>query len=219
MNIKIDYHERDRAEKGVNFYTEKGHDVSIEKLYTGDFLFEDKVVFEYKSYSDMFNSIPSKRVFDEALRQKDNYPYHFVIIVGTEKDRKNELYKLYKMGVRFNMKQYYGAVARLNTYTNVIYAPTVKKAFQIMLCQAEKCLDSKPIVRVSSANTDNPAFNLLMFLPDIKEARAKLLVDNLDLKVYDDLKSLTYDDLVSIKGIGDKTAESILTHLHRDYGL
>ena len=219
MFIKVDYREKKRAKQAEDFYKQENHNIETCRLETGDFVFEDKVVFEYKTYNDLFNSINTGRVFDEALRQSKVYDYHFVIIVGTDKTRKNELYKLYKLGVRFTMKQYYGAVARLNTYTNVIYAPTTRRAFQIMECQAEKCLDSKPIVRTPTVNTDNPAFNLLMFLPDIRENRAKLIVDSLDLKCYDDLKNLTKSDLTSIKGIGGKTADNILSHLKGDYGL
>ena len=139
MDIKIDSREHKRVKKATEYYKSKNHTVSKCQLKTGDFLFDDKVVFEYKTYSDLFNSIPTRRVFDEAIRQAETYPYHFVIIVGTDKTRKNELYKLYKIGVKFSMKQYYGAIARLNTYTNVIYAPTQKRAFQIMECQAKKC--------------------------------------------------------------------------------
>lgn len=217
MDVRIDFHEKKRVNKAREYYEDEcGFNVSVERLDTGDFVFDDKVVFEYKTISDFFNSIRDGRVFDEALRQKEVYPYHFVIIEGTDKVRQNELYKLYKLGVRFNMKQYYGAVARLNTYTNVIYAPNSRKAFQIMKCQSEKCLDSKPIVRVPNSTTSNPAFNLLMFMPDIRESRAKLLIDELDLYNYQDLSELTYDKLVGVKGIGDKTAKNILNSL-KDY--
>ena len=165
MEVKIDYHERKRVDKAKKYYEEDcGFKFNIARLYTGDFVFNDKVVFEYKTYADFFGSIQDGRVFDEALRQKEVYPYHYVIIEGSDKVRQNELYKLYKLGVKFTMKQYYGAVARLNTYTNVIFAPTKVKAMKRLKCQAEKCLDSKPIVRLPNSSTDNPAFNLLMFL-------------------------------------------------------
>lgn len=219
MFVKVDYRERKRLEQAEEYYTSKNHSFESCRLSTGDFVFDDKVVFEYKTYSDLFNSINTHRVFDEALRQAEAYPYHFVIIVGTDKTRKNELYRLYKLGVRFTMKQYYGAVARLNTYTNVIYAPSTRRAFQIMECQAEKSLDSKPIVRKPTVSTNNPAFNLLMFLPDVREGRARLIVESLDLKNYDDLRNVTKEDLIGIKGIGDKTADNILNHLKGDYSL
>lgn len=217
MDVKIDFHESKRVDKAKSYYIDEcGFDVIVERLDTGDFVFDDKVVFEYKTVSDFIGSIQDGRVFDEALRQKEVYPYHFVIIEGTDKVRQNELYKLYKLGVKFTMKQYYGALARLNTYTNVIFAPNPRKAFQIMKCQTEKCLDSKPIVRVPNSRTSNPAFNLLMFLPNIGESKAELLVNKLDLYTYEDLANLSFNRLVEVKGIGRKTAENILSCL-KDY--
>lgn len=217
MNIRIDNHERKRIKKATEYYESKNHAVNVEVLDTGDYVFEDKVVFEYKTYSDLFASITDGRLFDESLRQLEVYPYHYVIIVGTDKDRKNALYKLFKLHVKFTMKQYYGAIARLNTYTNVIYAPNVPKALKIMECQAEKCLDSKPMVRELNKKTDNPCLNILMFLPDIKYNRAKLITDSLELETVEDLLNVTKKDLVSIKGIGDKIADNILSNLTNKY--
>ena len=218
MDIKIDYREKKRVKKSQKYYESKNHKTSIESLDTGDYLFDDKVVFEYKNYPDLFSSIIDGRLFDESHRQAEKYPWHYVIIVGTDKQRKDALYKLYLLKVRFSIKQYYGAIASLNTYTRVIYAPNMKKAFQIMECQARKCLDGKIRTRKPIVKTKNPAFNLLMFLSDVSEHRAKLIVNKLKLKNYDDLKKVTYDDLINIKGIGEKTAETIILELN-NYGL
>lgn len=217
MNIKIDNRERKRVKKAVEYYENKNHMVNVEVLDTGDYIFEDKVVFEYKTYSDIFSSIMDGRLFDESLRQCEVYPYHYVIVVGTDKDRQNALYKLFKLKVRFSIKQYYGAIARLNTYTNVIFAPNTMKAFKIMECQADKCLDSKPMIRELKTKTDNPALNILMFLPEIKYNRAKLITDALELETVEDLFNVTKDDLIGIKGIGDKIADNILNNLSTKY--
>lgn len=216
MKIRIDFREKKRGEKALEFYTDKGFtDVEILRLDTGDFVFEDKVVFEYKTYSDLFSSIKDGRLFDESIRQSESYPYHFVIIVGSDKDRQNALYKLYRKGIKFKMKQYYGAVARLNTYTNVLYAPNTVKAFKIMLCQVEKCLDNKPIVRDLSNKTVNVCTNILMYFPDIKFKRAELITDSLGLETVEDLMNVSFEDLISIKGIGDATAETVMKNLKR----
>ena len=217
MEVKIDNREKKRIKKAVEYYESKNHMISIETLETGDYLFEDKVVFEYKTYSDAFTSIMDNRLFDESLRQSEAYPYHYVIIVGNDKDRQKALYNLYKLHIRFTIKQYYGAIARLNTYTNVIYAPNTPKAFKIMECQAEKCLDNKPMIRELNKKTDNPALNILMFLPNIKYNRAKLIVDNLHLETVEDLFNITKKDLTDIKGIGSKTADNILSNLSNNY--
>lgn len=217
MKVRIDNRERKRIKKAVEYYTDKHHEVNVEVLDTGDYVFEDKVVFEYKTYSDVFSSIMDGRLFDESLRQSEVYPFHYVIIVGSDKDRQNALYKLFKLHIKFSIKQYYGAVARLNTYTNVIYAPNTMKAFKLMECQADKCLDNKPRVRELKSKTDNPALNILMFLPDIKYNRAKLITDSLNLETVEDLFNVTKEDLTNIKGIGDKIADNILSNLTNKY--
>lgn len=219
MKVRIDNRENKRIKKAEKYYKEQNHEVTVEKLETGDYIFEDKVAFEFKTYSDMFASIMDNRVFDESLRQKEKYDYHFVIIVGNDKDRQNALYKLYKLNVRFKIKQYYGAVARLNTYTNVIYAPNVSKAFKLMECQAEKCLDNKPLIRNLNKKTDNIALNILMFMPDIKYQRAKSICDALDLKTVEDLMNLEREDLLSVNRVGDKIADNILSNLKNNYNI
>ncbi len=219
MKVRIDNREKKRIKKAKKYYKEQEHEVTVEKLETGDYLFDDKVVFEFKTYSDMFASIMDNRVFDESLRQKEKYDYHYVIIVGNDKDRQDALYKLFKLKVRFKIKQYYGAVARLNTYTNVIYAPNTSKAFKIMECQAEKCLDNKPLVRNLNKKTDNIALNILMFMPDIKYQRAKSICDTLDLKTVEDLMNLKREDLLSVNRVGDKIADNILSNLKNNYDM
>lgn len=219
MKVLVDNREKKRGKKAVKFYDDRGHDVNMLNLDTGDYVFEDKVVFEYKTFEDMFASIMDNRLFDESKRQMEVYPFHYVIIVGNDKNKQDALYKLYKLRVRFTIKQYYGAVARLNTYTNVIYAPNTPKAFKIMECQAEKCLDDKPIIREPSKKTDNPAINILMFLPDIKYQRAKSICDTLDLNTVEDLMNVTKEDLLSVNRIGDTIADNILRNLSDKYGL
>lgn len=215
MKISIDYREKKRSKKGLDFYSDRGHEVDIVTLDSGDFVFEDRVAFEYKTYSDAFASIKDGRLFDESIRQSEWYPYHFVIIVGSDKDRQNASYKLYRQGVKFRMKQYYGAVARLNTYTNVIFAPNMVKAFKIMECQAEKCLDSKPIVRDLSNKTVNVCTNILMMFPHVKFKRAELITDSLKLETVEDLMNVEYSDLTGIKGIGDVSAKNIMDNLKK----
>lgn len=219
MNVRIDTRERKRIKKAEEYYKSKDYTVSVEQLETGDYVFEDKVAFEYKTYSDMFTSIMDKRVFDESLRQAEKYPYHFVIIVGSDKDRKNSLYKLFKMRIQFTIKQYYGAVARLNTYTNVIYAPNEAKAFKIMECQAKKCLDEKPLIRELEKKTINPALNILMFLPEVKYQRANNICETLGLETVEDLMNVSKEDLLKVNRIGDKLADNIMSALHKNYGL
>ena len=211
MNIKVDSKEQGRVDSAVAYYTDKGHDVSVESLPVGDYIFEDKIVFEYKRLEDFAKSIHDGRVFNQSINQFENFDYHFVLIETSDKKLQSFLKKSYYTGHKFSRKQYDGAIQRLNTYTTVIYAATEKKAFELMLNQAFKCLDSKYLVKSYPKTTGSPAFKYLCYcVDDVSNKRAELIVDNLGLYSLNDVLDLTYDDLINIKGIGESTVEKIM---------
>ena len=52
MDILIDSREKSRRERASAYYSDKGHNASIDTLDVGDYVFSDQVVFEYKEISD-----------------------------------------------------------------------------------------------------------------------------------------------------------------------
>lgn len=211
MKIIVDSKEQGRVDSALKHYTAKGYDVSVESLPVGDYLFEDKIVFEYKRLEDFVQSIKDGRVFNQSISQFENFDYHFVLIETSDKKLQSFLKKSYYTGHKFTRKQYDGAIQRLNTYTTVIFAASEKKAFELMENQAVKCLDSKYLVKSYPKTTGSPAFKYLCYcVDDVSNKRAELIVDKLDLYNLDDLLKLTYDDLINIKGIGEATSEKIM---------
>lgn len=218
MDILIDSREgKQRTRNATNYYTKQGHTVNIGKLECGDYIFNDKVCFEYKTIDDFIHSILDHRVFNQAITQTENYPNHFIIIDGDIKKRTKAINDLYYRGhVKFTLNQYYGAIARLNTYTTVLHSLGGKQeAFKLMEKQAEKCLDDTLLVKkFNKKKEDSPAFNFLVYcVHDVNVNRAKKICEELKLKTHEDLMNVGYSDLVSIGGIGDKTANSILDDL------
>lgn len=212
MKIVIDIKEKKRVKTSKEYYTEKGHDVTIEALSVGDYLFDDKVVFEYKRLEDFVSSIKDGRVFNQSINQYEKYPYHFVLIETSDKKLQSLLKKSYYTGYnRFTRKQYDGAIQRLNTYTTVIFAASERKAFDLMENQAIKCLDTPYLVKSFPKTTGSSAFKYLVYcVDDVNEKRARLITETLNLSTLNDLLTLSFDDLVNIKGIGDSTAEKIM---------
>lgn len=211
FHVRIDNREQDRVGRMVKAFENHECSTSVEQLSVGDYVFDDKVVFEYKTIADFISSINSRRVHNQALDQVSCFPYHFVMVVGNEKDLKDQLNKLYWIGVNFNIDQYYGAIARLNTFTTVITAPSEKVAVQVMVKQASKCLDGKVLHKELQCKTANPAYNYL--ISSVKGLGAKttqLVVDELDLYSLQDLLTLDFEGLTAIKGVGDVTARLIL---------
>lgn len=208
MYVKIDNREKDRTQIACDYYTQKGLNAEITTLPVGDYIFNDKVVFEWKLISDFIASVKLKRVFNQSIEMYENFDYHYVIIVGSDVELEN---CLVLDGLR--PSAYYGAITRLNTYTTVINAPDEFTAYELMMCQAEKCLDDDFVYKRLPIKTPNPAQNLLLLCKDIGDETVKLLKDELHIYSFNDLKQISYDDLINIHGIGPKTANMILEYI------
>ena len=220
MNVIIDTRETDRIRPAM-FYFSINNNVSVQELETGDFLFEEdekQAVFEYKTMADFINSVTEGRVFNQAIDQQRQFKNHFVIIEGTEEDRKtvtNDLY--YSTGLSFTKQQFYGAIARLNTFTTVLRVPDRKTAFEAMEQQAAKCFDEKAIAKVFPKSEGNSAFRFLCYCcQGVGPVTAEKIVDELKLKNLEDVMNLTKKDLMNINRIGDATASSILEQVRVD---
>ena len=205
--IVIDSREQKRIPIATEYYEKQGYEVSVEEMPTGDYLFNNKVVMEFKTWPDMMASITDGRLWNESQKQMENYNIHFVVIHGTNRD--------YVDAFQHNGledKMITGSIARLLTYTKIIRGTgTLTDTFELMRVTAEKCLDDKTLVRQFGTKSVNPAFNVLAYcVDDIKGERAKNIVNFLGLKTIQDVCDLTYDDLIKVPGIGDVLANKIL---------
>ena len=80
MNLKIDNRESNaRISSACQFF--ENYNIEVGSYPVGDFIFEDKVVFEYKTANDIISSIIDGRVFRQVEKMKQ-YPFSYVIIVG-----------------------------------------------------------------------------------------------------------------------------------------
>lgn len=223
MNVEIDVRESDRRkESAYQFFTEKGYDVSVRQLPIGDFVFDRKVVFEYKTANDMISSIIDKRIFKQSQRMQQ-YPYHFIVIVGNVFDEIHDRYSNYEnpfyMKYRnnkmkpFTVNNYIGALATLYETDKVIHLENESQAFLIMHYLArnilEKDTEAKSIDRPICKMTDAVG-TFLICIDGISVKKALLIKDHLKLNTLRDLLELDYEKLVSVKGIGAKTAKKIM---------
>lgn len=207
MDVIIDSREQKRIPIAKEYYESQGLNVSIEELSTGDYLFDNKVVFEFKVWSDFMASITDGRLWNESQKQMENFDIHFIVIHGTNRD-----YKAAIQHVGITDKHITGAIARLLTYTKIIRSTgTLTDTFELMKLTAEKCLDNKTLCRQFGTKSVNPAFNALAYcVDDIKGERAKSIVNFLGLKTFKDVCNLTYDELIKVPGIGEVLADKIM---------
>ena len=216
MKVVIDSREQNRIQSATSYYKGQGLEVEVKEEQIGDYIFNDQVVFEFKTCADFVSSIQSGRVFNQAINQAEEYDHHFVIIQGDEHSRAKAI-AMSKHYREVSYFQYLGAIASLNRYTTVIesYSPFIEEAYYRMLVTAKKCLQNKPIVKKFPRKDKNPAFNFLCYcIYGINQKKAQLIIDTYDLKSMNDLMELTIDDLTILEGIGKKTAQNIIEAIH-----
>ena len=216
LTIKIDSREKDRIQSATKYYKEQGHTVSVEELPIGDYIFNDKVCFEFKLISDFVASIQDGRVFNQSIEMAENYDYAFVMIHGDLATR-SKCIAMSKHYRYVNLYQYIGAISSLNRYVTVLqcYSPFINESYYTMLKQAEKCLQNRPIVKKLPKKHKNPALNFLCYnIYGINYRKAELIVNKYNLQSLTDLLELTTEDLTILEGIGKKTAQNIIEAIH-----
>lgn len=218
MQIQISDKEQTRIKTAKEYYLKQGHTVSVENLEVGDYIFDNKVVFEFKTISDFVASIQDSRVFNEAINQAENYDYHYVIIQGDEATRAKAL-AMSRNYQEITYFGYLGAIASLNRYTTVIesYSPFIHEAYYRMMITAKKCLQNKPIVKKFNRKHKNSAMNYLTYcVYGLNWKRSHDIVTLLDLHTLEDLLNVTHQQLTSVPGIGEKMADRIIDTLNND---
>lgn len=207
MDVIIDSREQNRIPIAKQYYESQGLKVSVKELDTGDYLFDNKIVMEFKTWPDFMNSITDGRLWNETIKQMETYPIHFLIIHGTNRDY-NAAYE----HTGLEDKHITGSIARLLTYTKIIQGTkTLEDTFNLMMITAEKCLDDKILCKNFGTKNVNKAFNVLAYcVDDINAKRADTIVKFLDLHTIQDVCNLTHEKLIEVPGIGDILAEKIL---------
>lgn len=219
MNITcwIDDREQKRVKPAYEFFTQNKIKTYVVELNIGDYVFKGdngiSVAFEYKTIEDYLSSLSDNRVFNQALDQSNNFDYHFIIIVGSDKQRQKAFDKLYT-GRYMTLKEFYGSIGSLVNVTSILQVLNQNHAFHCMEATARHCIDMKPVLKRFKKSRGTPALRLLANNVDrVGLKTAELICEELGLVSVNDVLSLDFDDLVSVKGVGVKTADSILRQL------
>ena len=224
MTVFIDDREQSRIAPAYTFYAdEKKLQTYVLELTYGDYIFKGEnsitVAFEYKTVDDYVNSLKDYRVFNQALNQSNKFDYHFVIVVGTDEDKKRVIDKQYWVtGRDLSDTEYYGGFASLVNFTSIIQVPNRDTAFGVMEQVARKCTSTRPVVKRFPKSRGSPAYRLLNNnVHRVGHVTAQNICDTLGLVSVDDVLGLQKKDLLKVKGVGEKTADMILLQLHDEF--
>ena len=226
MELEIDIREKtSRKESAYQFFINKDYDVSVRQLPVGDYIFDKKIVFEWKTASDMIQSIMDGRVFKQAKRMRQ-YPYSYIIVVGNVfeeikarySDWENPHYARYrKKGQKtFSVNNYIGGLASLYEQDKVIHVENEHQAFTIMYYMSQNILKKDkqakavdtPVCKMTDAVS-----TFLCCIDGVSVKTALLIKNHLKIETLQDLLNVTYRDLIDIKGIGKTTATKIMGEL------
>ena len=237
ITIKIVVDSREQGERNLSdtrksrakqYYSNKGYDCSIQQLEVGDYTFDNKVVFEYKTVADFMSSTFNSRLFDEVTNQTNQFDYSYLIIVGDLQDYVLDTWESYRIKQKYRqnfnkfIKSCYGAydgsIRRVQTVCPVLYAPTEEIAFQEMLLQSQKCLDNKVYGSQVKRKKDfeSPVDVVLASVKNISDKKAKLIKETLNIKNLTDLLEATIEDFKSVKFIGETTATTLYEFIHKE---
>ena len=224
MFVLIDDREVDRISPASKYFKELEHKVLVTELLYGDYVFVDeeskqKVAFEYKSVEDYISSLTDYRVFNQALNQSNEFDWHFVIIVGTDEERKEAIKEKGRYSGRYvSNEQFYGSFASLVEVTSIIQTPNQEIAFMTMEKIATKCLRDRPVVKRFQKSRGTPAFRLLVNnVNRVGYITAERICEKLELETVEDVLNLTISKLIEVDGVGEKTARNIMVQLKKEF--
>lgn len=220
MIVRIDNRESNsRIKSAVKYFEKLGYATCVEHLDVGDYVFHDRVCFEFKTASDMIGSIKDGRVFRQA-RNMNQFEYSYVIVQGSVPQQINEdnkkAYWHHGRNTNFTVKAWLGAYARLETYSNVLVVENRNQAWMLMDALVSKIFKDNVDVKMVDRPQNGLINPIASYLSCIYVNESQRLPVKSALKIIDylddeDLKllDLTVSDLTSIKGIGKKTAEAV----------
>ena len=215
MEILIDAREGKRIKQATAFFEKKGHSTQVKQMKYGDFV-SGNTCIEYKTTKDFIQSVQTKRVFRQAINMNNKFKHSFVFVEG-EHDKMDKAIRSSRFyGIPFSWKGYYGAIASLSTYSNVIIVKNFTEALKFMEHIFEKCNDDK-VRNFIAPPTDDEKW-CVNFLAcekgdNIGVTIAKRIVDELEIKTLTDLLNISKEDLMSVRGIGENTANKIMERI------
>lgn len=227
--LVVDTREHSRIEPCKEYFKKKNIPVKSKRLDYGDYVFDGRVCFEFKTWEDFLSSMNDKSLFEEVYNQADYYDWSYLIICGDRDEAVGRnFYVNPSMRRRFKTaRNYYGfidasvdgAIRRCRVVCNVITVDTLDKAFHEMFEQAKKCLENKRYggtVRKGGVGVASPVEHFLDGIRGFGVKTIDKFMETFEPKCLDDLLKISYDDLKEADFNKDKCKNYAL-YVHGSY--
>lgn len=227
--LVVDTREHSRIEPCKEYFKKKNMPVKSKRLDYGDYVFDGRVCFEFKTWEDFLSSMNDKSLFEEVYNQADYYDWSYLIICGDRDEAVGRnFYVNPSMRRRFKTaRNYYGfidasvdgAIRRCRVVCNVITVDTLDKAFHEMFEQAKKCLGNKRYggtVRKGGVGVASPVEHFLDGIRGFGVKTIDKFMETFEPKCLDDLLKISYDDLKEADFNKDKCKNYAL-YVHGSY--
>lgn len=227
--LVVDTREHSRIEPCKECFKKKNIPVKSKRLDYGDYVFDGRVCFEFKTWEDFLSSMNDKSLFEEVYNQADYYDWSYLIICGDRDEAVGRnFYVNPSMRRRFKTaRNYYGfidasvdgAIRRCRVVCNVITVDTLDKAFHEMFEQAKKCLGNKRYggtVRKGGVGVASPVEHFLDGIRGFGVKTIDKFMETFEPKCLDDLLKISYDDLKEADFNKDKCKNYAL-YVHGSY--
>lgn len=217
MKLLIDSRERQRINECEKLCEDMNIDFEVKQLASNDYIFSDgikTVGFEFKEIDDFVTSISNAKIFRQISESDTDFTF---VVVSNYRDLSNALFK----HNHFSKQKMYsvdGAIARLNLLCDGVWVeetPVFSKCFDKMVLQSEKCFNTKIYSSKMEVKKtgDSAVINYLSSIKGVSNITALRICSNLNLQTLEDLLKVDKEALVSIDGIGAKTADKIMEAL------
>ncbi len=187
----------------------EGVAVESKNLDAGDYVISDRVIVERKSAGDFVKSIVDGRLFQQVRAMKETYDVCVIIVEGD------------LTSVNFNQNAVMGALASLlvDFKVPVIFTKNPKETAELIksMARREKSRGREVAVnrRKKGTTMQERQRAVVEALPNISATLAKRLLT--ELGSVKNVINADVSSLMSVRGIGRKTAEEIYEVVNSDY--
>lgn len=216
-NIKIIADDRERA-SGIPALIANIADVdlSVERLLLGDYLLDDRLLFERKSLKDLIYSIIDGRVFSQAARLASSDYQGLFILEGTSADIKD--FKMKRESIQGTLI-YISVILGIPILRSTSTAETV--SLMLQTARQVKNVADGTVHRHGASPKGKRRRQMLILqgLPKVGNQRAKQLIKKFE--TVENVVNATYEELMQLDGIGKNIADGIrysLSEKHAEYG-